>query len=119
MYALAGAAQLRRTGDCTVLQAINVLLAPQALGFRPVSATHLAGAGLPTPAPAEGGDGRPSESRPGLDRVCGVNNRAGNSQPGICTKITAAETSSFHNRHPHTLFPFYLGFAHGFRIRIC
>lgn len=44
---------------------------------------------------------------------------AANSQPITCTKITAAETSSFHNRHPHTLSPFYLGFAHGFRIRIC
>lgn len=45
--------------------------------------------------------------------------RAGNSQPIVCTKISAAETSSFRNRHPHTLFPFYLGLAHGFRIRIC
>lgn len=105
-------------GDCTVLQAINVLLPPQAPGLRPVSATHLAGVGLPTPAPAEGRDGRARGSNLGLDRACRVTNGAGNSQP-ICTKITAAEASSFHNRHPHTLFPFYLGFAHGFRIRIC
>lgn len=44
----------------TVLQAINVLLAPQAPGLRPVSATHWAGAGLPTPTPAQGRDGTPA-----------------------------------------------------------
>jgi len=52
MHALLAAAQLtRHTGDHTVLQAINVVLAPQALWYRPVSATHLAGASLPTLAP--------------------------------------------------------------------
>lgn len=49
MYTLLAAAQLmRQTGDYTVLQAINVLLAPQALWFRPVSATYLAETRLPT-----------------------------------------------------------------------
>lgn len=48
MYALPAAAQLQ-PGAHTVLQAINVPLAPQALRFRSVSATHLAAARLPAP----------------------------------------------------------------------
>lgn len=56
MYALLAAAQLtRQTGDYTVLQAINVMLVPQALWHRPVSATHLAEAKLPTLAPVKRG----------------------------------------------------------------
>lgn len=69
MYALAGAALLSSSSlYCTT----GYSCPAASTGLRPVSATHLAGAGLPTPAPAQRRDGTSRGSSLGLDRRCRV-----------------------------------------------
>lgn len=117
MYALAAAALLRRSR----ILYCGLLMSCSTGSWAQTCLCHSLGRRWAPSTSTCRGTGQQTQglSHLGLDRVCRVNNGAGNSQPIICTKIISAETSSFHNRHPHTLFPFYLGFAHGFRIRIC
>lgn len=114
MYALLAAAQLmRQTGDYTVLQAINVLLAPQALRYRPVSATHLVKARLLALAPVKRGVislgllprfgiRDPANLTQG-HTVLSMNKRTGNYENIICHQ-NSYSWDDFISTHTHSLF---------------
>lgn len=123
MYALPAAAQLQ-PGAHTVLQAINVPLAPQALRFRSVlpltwqqpGSQHLWNEGQDRWDLAWVWDQRPRKSSTGLYRV---DYEQEDRQLWTDHLPEKALQLRLLRLIIHTLFPFYVGFTHGFRIRIC